>query len=567
MRFLIKEFLNNFDPEKPSLTVLKLPTGYGKTELFIELANKVGKEVERAVYVSPLRTLNENLYKKLLEKSLCNRESIARQYMEKHESPFFNKPIIITTIDTLGLHIHKLPPPELGSILRGFADNYLLTRGHYHISRGNIVDSLIFIDEPHLMVVENGLKTLFYNSLFYLLSSLSTVILASATITTGILNEVKRVLYEAQNRVNEKIEYKECLYGEKCDFSEVCTDEDFDKKAKEKNVSIKTRNEPLEKVVEEIVGKKDKRRILIIVNTKDKAIKIYKNLVISHPQTYMLHGLLSTKDRESMLNNILNDKMQGYIVIATQVIEAGVDISSEIMITEAAPIQSLIQRFGRLARWDDEKEGEAIIVYNDNEKQYYPYNVEEVTITLNFLKEKLEDIKIKIPISHDYSHIGYMQLANEVENKLKEAIQKKEDRILPEARILAVSPIQQEINVARLLTGNLGRNILGIKAVIRDRWDEFIHIPFYLIEKIKQAELLDEIVQINTSNGRKIGEEKSFLLSKLIEKVEMVEKSRDENRRARFLLELNMFIIRNRIEYIVISEKLYNKLAYEGGLE
>jgi len=566
MRFLIKEFLNNFDPEKPSLTVLKLPTGYGKTELFIELANKVGKEVERAVYVSPLRTLNEDLYKKLLEKSSCNRDSIARQYMERHESPFFNKPIIITTIDTLGLHIHKLPPPELGSILRGFADNYLLTRGHYHISRGNIVDSLIFIDEPHLMVVENGLKTLFYTSLFYLLSSLSTVILASATITTGMLNEVKRVLCEAQNRVNEKIEYKECLYGEKCDFSEVCTDEDFDKKAREKNVSIKTRDELLEKVVEEIVGKKDKKRILIIVNTKDKAIKIYKNLVISHPQTYILHGLLSTKDRESMLNNILSNKRQEYIVIATQVIEAGVDISSEIMITEAAPIQSLIQRFGRLARWDDEKEGEAIIVCSDHEKQYYPYNFEEVTITLNFLKEKLENIKIKVPISHN-SHIGYMQLANEVENKLKEASRKREDIIFPKAKILAVSPIEQEINVARLLTGNLGRNTLGVKAVIMGRCNEFIHIPLYLIKKIKQAELLDEIVQINTSNGQKTGEEESSLISKLIEKVEMVEGCRYEYKKSRFLLELNMFIIRNRIDCIVISEKLYNKLAYEVGLE
>lgn len=566
MRFLIKEFLNNFDPGKPSLTVLKLPTGYGKTELFIELANKVGKELERAIYVSPLRTLNEDLYKKLLEKSSCNKDSIARQYMERHESPFFNKPIIITTIDTLGLHIHKLPPPELGSMLKGFANNELLTRGHYQISRGNIADSLIFIDEPHLMIVENGLKTLFYNSLFYLLSSLSTVILASATITTNMLNEVKKILFEAQNRVGEKIEYKECLYGEKCDFSEAYTDEDFDEKAKEKNVSIKIKSEPFEKVVEEIVGRTDKRRILIIVNTRGKAIKIYKNLVSNHPQTYMLHGLLSTKDRESMLNDILKNKRQGYLVIATQVVEAGVDISSEIMITEAAPIQSLIQRFGRLARWDDEKEGEAIIVYNDSEKQYYPYNVEEVTITLNFLKEKLENIKIKVPISHN-SHIGYMQLANEVENKLKEASQKRGDRIFPEAKILAVSPIEQEINVAKLLTGNLGRNILGIKAVIMDRWNEFIHIPLYLIEKIKQAELLDEIVQINTSDGQKTGEEKSSLLSKLIEKVEMVEKSHDENRKSRFLLELNMFIIKNSIDCIVISEKLYNKLAYEGGLE
>ncbi|MBV5323351.1 CRISPR-associated helicase/endonuclease Cas3, partial [bacterium] len=39
------------------------------------------------------------------------------------------------------------------------------------------------------------------------------------------------------------------------------------------------------------------------------------------------------------------------IIVATQVVEAGVDISAVLLITDLAPWSSLVQRFGRCARW------------------------------------------------------------------------------------------------------------------------------------------------------------------------------------------------------------------------
>jgi CRISPR/Cas system-associated endonuclease/helicase Cas3 len=48
---------------------------------------------------------------------------------------------------------------------------------------------------------------------------------------------------------------------------------------------------------------------------------------------------------------------RGIIVISTQVVEAGVDISSETMITEVAPWVSLVQRFGRLKRFGKQNVG------------------------------------------------------------------------------------------------------------------------------------------------------------------------------------------------------------------
>src|SRR5207253_1705767 len=53
----------------------------------------------------------------------------------------------------------------------------------------------------------------------------------------------------------------------------------------------------------------------------------------------------------------------GKILIATQVIEAGVDISSRLLITDLAPYASLVQRFGRCNR--DGKLTEANIYWID----------------------------------------------------------------------------------------------------------------------------------------------------------------------------------------------------------
>jgi len=44
----------------------------------------------------------------------------------------------------------------------------------------------------------------------------------------------------------------------------------------------------------------------------------------------------------------------GRIVVATQVVEAGVDISARTLVTELAPWSSLVQRFGRAARYENE---------------------------------------------------------------------------------------------------------------------------------------------------------------------------------------------------------------------
>jgi CRISPR-associated endonuclease/helicase Cas3 len=65
------------------------------------------------------------------------------------------------------------------------------------------------------------------------------------------------------------------------------------------------------------------------------------------------------------------------IIVATQVVEAGVDISAGCVITELAPWPSLVQRFGRCARYGGS--GTAIVVDRGrDEKSAPPYAVSEL---------------------------------------------------------------------------------------------------------------------------------------------------------------------------------------------
>jgi CRISPR-associated endonuclease/helicase Cas3 len=65
------------------------------------------------------------------------------------------------------------------------------------------------------------------------------------------------------------------------------------------------------------------------------------------------------------------------IIIATQVVEAGVDISATTLVTELAPWSSLVQRFGRCARYDGS--GHVVVVDRGcDEKTAAPYSLDEL---------------------------------------------------------------------------------------------------------------------------------------------------------------------------------------------
>lgn len=69
------------------------------------------------------------------------------------------------------------------------------------------------------------------------------------------------------------------------------------------------------------------------------------------PELALLHSRFRPGDREREMAKFVGaEKASNIIVIATQAVEAGVDISAAVMFTELAPWPSMVQRFGRANR-------------------------------------------------------------------------------------------------------------------------------------------------------------------------------------------------------------------------
>ena len=112
--------------------------------------------------------------------------------------------------------------------------------------------------------------------------------------------------------------------------------------------------EDASKIIAESVD--DGKKILIVCNQVKRAQEMYQNISALYPNVdkMLIHSRFKRGDRnrlETQLKQQFNE-MQGKpcIVVSTQVVEVSLDISFDVMITECAPIDALIQRFGRINR-------------------------------------------------------------------------------------------------------------------------------------------------------------------------------------------------------------------------
>jgi CRISPR-associated endonuclease/helicase Cas3 len=137
---------------------------------------------------------------------------------------------------------------------------------------------------------------------------------------------------------------------------------------------------------------------LVVVNTVDAATDVFKALRkekrLRGVDLRLVHSRFRPRERagwrEDFLNRAACAQGTNRIIVATQVIEAGVDISAGVLITELAPWPSLVQRFGRAARWG----GKAQVIVADrqakDDKTAAPYVKDELDAARKALRE-LED--------------------------------------------------------------------------------------------------------------------------------------------------------------------------------
>lgn len=125
------------------------------------------------------------------------------------------------------------------------------------------------------------------------------------------------------------------------------------------------------------------RITLVVCNTVDRACQTFDALIRAGRKDglELVHSRFRPHDRKNWRDSFLSRSAcrsgVDRILVATQVVEAGVDISAGCLITELAPWPSLVQRFGRCARYGGQ--GRVVVVDRGREKgKVAPYLPEEV---------------------------------------------------------------------------------------------------------------------------------------------------------------------------------------------
>ncbi|MGB5989736.1 MAG: CRISPR-associated helicase Cas3' [Marinifilaceae bacterium] len=162
-------------------------------------------------------------------------------------------------------------------------------------------------------------------------------------------------------------------------------------------------------------------KILIVCNRIKDAQEQYFDLKEQYPDIpiLLLHSRFKRRDRNEKERElmVLNASEDACIVVSTQVVEVSLDISFDVMITQAAPLDALIQRFGRVNRKRNEDTiGKYKPIYilapPDDEKEALPYNLDIINRSYDVLPnaEVLHECDIQSKIDKVFTDIDFLEI-------------------------------------------------------------------------------------------------------------------------------------------------------------
>ena len=124
---------------------------------------------------------------------------------------------------------------------------------------------------------------------------------------------------------------------------------------------------------------------LVVLNTVGRAQEVYRDITKKHGNTLLIHSRFRQYER-NIMNEVFNKKLpDDLVIVATQAIEAGLDISVKTLVTELAPIASMIQRFGRCNR-KGKFDQDARVYWIDIANEASPYEESDMDAARSWVK-------------------------------------------------------------------------------------------------------------------------------------------------------------------------------------
>ncbi len=133
----------------------------------------------------------------------------------------------------------------------------------------------------------------------------------------------------------------------------------------------------------------DNKKVLCVCNTVKNAQLVFNELNGEVENAVLLHSAFNGQDRNEHELQLKNGEVDQSIrlLVGTQAIEVSLDIDYDIIFTEPAPIDALIQRFGRVNRKRKKGRSPVVVFCESNPTDQYIYPAEIVARTINAFEE------------------------------------------------------------------------------------------------------------------------------------------------------------------------------------
>ncbi|MEM1724485.1 MAG: CRISPR-associated helicase Cas3' [Thermoplasmata archaeon] len=489
-----EKILDKYDSKN---LILISPTGSGKTEFALLWAKNRGRKL---IYTLPLRVAINDLYwrfgkgKKYFEEDNLGilHSTSYIEYIKEYEktneisveemlntSRLFSTPVLLTT-----------PDQVLLASLRYYGFDKLLSI--YPLSS-------IVIDE--IQAYSPEMAAIIIKTIEMIKKLEGNILIITATYPLYFRKFLREFGFEEID-IEEKINAKELDENEVKNYAikrhkiklinESIFEYEYNKKSR--RYELKLNEKSFNNEIIDVIRKNKSKSVMIIVNNIGKAIELYKKVKKEGFQNvYLLHARLIEKEKSRRIEEIKQklEKKERVILIATQIIEASVDVDFDILITEISPIDSQIQRWGRIYR-NRENEGD----YKDNEPNIIIftgidrgtlaiYDKRVIEKTIEVLKEEEKEGKI----------LSYKEEKKLIEKVFEKKISDKnyvnktlreiyEDEIKKNLEWLKYFSVEKRSEAQRIF-----RRIAGIQVVVlglMDKSEDKIEKVFYEVIKDKE---------------------------------------------------------------------------------
>ena len=391
---------------KENILFLEAPTGSGKTITSINLALKLlekNRELNKIFYIFPFNTLVEQTNASLREifqgsfleenisvinsitpiKEVENEDGRAQIDYERSllNRQFIHSPIVLTT------HVH-------------FFENLFGIDRESSFALPHLANSVVIMDEIQ------SYKNKIWKEIIIFLKKYAEILNIKIIIMSATLPNLSFLLNsEAQIPslvINKEKYYRNPIFKDRVSLDFSLLEKEYEKE------------ELFDQIEKIILEKYRDKKVVVEFIKKPSAFDFYKRLVEKKEDIFLITGDDNKAERKKIIKEAKDKKRKSMILVATQVIEAGVDIDMDIGFKNISILDADEQFLGRINRSCKKKNCKVYFFKLDDGGKIYKSDV-RIQDRFTLMNEEMREILKSKNFSEYYSKI--LEVLDDFSNK------------------------------------------------------------------------------------------------------------------------------------------------------